>query len=285
MSRCVSAVILCEVLLASTIPGQPSDVVLSWYPLRPGNSWVYQHEERDGDMAQPDSARWTTEETVVKSTLSPELAGTIVTVRTSVRNLILSPRFIAGNAPSPGQVSELRLLVHRNCVYRLHGNGADPWPGWNHPRPDDVPPDFCFPMANGSTWGKLPNTSPALEYVWTVRGLNHDPFGPSGATTFHLSAHIGAGDYTDRWFEQGIGPVQEVSEHHGTYGESRIRLLSATINGKTQTYQLKPATTIPLDSSDCEGPGWRHYGREDGSSFTSLEACRRFSRSASVRAR
>lgn len=100
-----------------------------------------------------------------------------------------------------------------------------------------------------------------------------DPFGPSGAETFHLPTHVGAGDYMDRWFTKGIGVVQEVAAHHGTYGESRRRLVRAVIDGKALTYDLKRAGTIPLDASDCDGPGWQHYVRLDGAAFRSMAEC------------
>ena len=53
-----------------------------------------------------------------------------------------------------------------------------------------------------------------------------------------MYAHEGSGSQIDRWFAEGIGLVQEVVEHHGTFGEYHRQLLSATINGKTQKFQL-----------------------------------------------
>lgn len=53
--------------------------------------------------------------------------------------------------------------------------------------------------------------------------------------------------YVNRWFTKGLGLVQENGEHHGTYEEGRGRLLSATIGGKTQTYDLTPARTVPIE--------------------------------------
>jgi len=88
-----------------------------------------------------------------------------------------------------------------------------------------------------------------------------------------LSSHIGAGDFPDRWFAQGIGVVQEVGEHHGTYQESRRRLLKATIDRKVQSFDLTPARTVPLSEFDCKGDGWQHYSSSDGSSFQDLSDC------------
>ena len=56
-----------------------------------------------------------------------------------------------------------------------------------------------------------------------------------------------SGMYVNRWFTKGLGLVQENGEHHGTYEEGRGRLLSATIGGKTQTYDLTPARTVPIE--------------------------------------
>ena len=81
----------------------------------------------------------------------------------------------------------------------------------------------------------------------------------------------------DRWFEEGIGVVQEVTEHHGTYGEQRRTLLSATLHGKARNYQLTPARTVPLSGLDCSGAGWRHYVRADGGAFGSTGECAAYS--------
>jgi hypothetical protein len=137
----------------------------------------------------------------------------------------------------------------------------------------NVPADFCFPMVKGKTWGKVRDTSPAEEWVWHVGELNADPFGLPGAKTFHLSSTEGSGTVIDRWFEEGVGVVQEVVEHHGTYDEDRRQLLRAIIRGKTQTYQLTPARTVPLSGSDCSGPGWQHFSRADGTAFKDIADC------------
>jgi hypothetical protein len=210
------------------------------------------------------------------------------------------PDFLAPNDSTKRELPESHLLIYQNCAYILDGIDAqgsacdpnianvpclrplDP----NHRlRPeyrDDllhrkIPPDYCFPMVVGTKWGQVPITSPAEEWVWRVKGLNADPFGPPGGRTFRLSSHLGSGTMVDRWFTAGIGLVQEVTEHHGTYDEGRRQLLSATIRGKTQTYHLTPARTIPLSDSDCTGAGWRHYSRANGAPFRSLADCVQYS--------
>ncbi|MGK4277500.1 hypothetical protein, partial [Escherichia coli] len=73
------------------------DAVLSWYPLQPGDTWVYQKESRDGDMAHPSVERWTTEETIVRTVAVPEVGGSLITKRTSVLDHSVPPDFIPQN--------------------------------------------------------------------------------------------------------------------------------------------------------------------------------------------
>jgi len=285
--------------IVSRISGA-EDATLSWYPLQPGDSWVYQKESRYGDMAHPSIERWTTEETIVQSAPVPEVSGTLVTKRTRVLEHTAPPDFIPQNDSTRREAAESHLLAHGNCVYVLDGidaqaSACDP-NVVNGPclRPLDakgrlraeyrddllrgrIPADFCFPMAVGMNWGKVAITSPANEWVWRVEGLNGDPFGPPGIRTFHLWTHLGSGTKMDRWFAEGIGVVHEVSEHHGSYEEGRRLLVRSTIQGRTQSYQLTPARTVPLSGSDCSGAGWRHYVRADGAAFRSMGECAGYS--------
>ena len=287
--------ILAVVAIVSRISGA-EDAALSWYPLQPGDTWVYEKESRSGDMAHPIIERWTTEETVVRSVPVPEISGNLITKRTRVLDHTVPPDFIPLNDSTRREPAESHLLTHGNCVYVLdgidaQGSACDP-NVVNGPclRPLDekgrlrteyrddllrgrIPADFCFPMEVGRTWGKVAVTSPANEWVWRVEGLNADPFGPPRGRTFHLWTHLGSGTKMDRWFAEGTGVVQEVSEHHGTYEEERRLLVRATIQGKTQSYQLTPARTVPLSDSDCKGAGWRHYLRADGAAFRSMGEC------------
>ena len=132
---------------------------------------------------------------------------------------------------------------------------------------------MCFPIDDGMTWGKVPGTSRAEEWVWRVRGLNADPFGDRGGRTFHLTANVGSGTRLDRWFEPGVGVLQEIMEHHGHYDEDRRQLLRTVIGGKSKNYDLKPARPVAISTLDCAGIGWKHFVREDGSSFGSEDAC------------
>jgi hypothetical protein len=136
-----------------------------------------------------------------------------------------------------------------------------------------VAPAFCFPITVGMMWGRTSGTSPAEEDVWHVTAVNGDPFGAQGGTTFHVFAREGSGEVADRWFEQGVGVLQEISEHHGHYDEDRRQLLSTTLNGKTRSYRLTPARTVPLSGSDCGGIGWPHFVRADGSPFANQANC------------
>jgi hypothetical protein len=125
------------------------------------------------------------------------------------------------------------------------------------------------------TWGQVPGLPPVDDF-WSVIGVNADPYGLPAATTFHFSAREGSGTMVDRWFAQGIGVLQQIAEHHGTYEESRLQLLQTKIGGQTRTYQLTPARTAALSTSDCEGYGWNHFVREDGSVFANQDACYKY---------
>jgi len=258
------------------------------YPLEPGDTWVYQKESLDGDMAHPDFERWTTEETVVSRVPVPDLAAILVTKRIKVLSDQLSPDYIPENDRAKRELPESHVLIHKNCVYVLDGVDAEgaacSWARTACLRPNrhdlldgNIPPDYCFPMAVGKSWGRASNTSPAGEFIWHVPGMNGDPFGAPRGTTFHLSAHQGSGTQMDRWFAEGAGLLQEVIEHHGTYDEDRSQLLRATIHGQMRSFQLTPARTIPLSDWDCQGPGWKHFVRADGIAFRDQADCIRYS--------
>ena len=103
-------------------------------------------------------------------------------------------------------------------------------------------------------------------------GTNVDPFGAAGGPTFHIGAHAGS-NYVDECFAKGIGLLQCVTLHHGTYDEFRQVLLKATIAGHTRTFNLKPSRVPPLNEYDCEGREWRHFASADGIMFQSRAAC------------
>src|SRR5262249_136170 len=145
-----------------------------------------------------------------------------------------------------------------------------------------VAPDLCFPMAVGASWGPVP--PPDEDFTWNVKSLNGDPFGVKGGETFHLSAYEGSGKTGDVWFLHGVGILQEVHEHHGTYFEIRSRLLSATIDGRLRTYQVRPARTVPLDPGECQA-GWRHFVRGDGTLIRDAAGCRVYARATTLRYR
>jgi hypothetical protein len=214
--------------MAICLVGSTDTISTSWYPLNPGNTWIYRNEALEGNNAHPDFARWSTEETIVSAVADPRRDGTLITKRTRVFDHSTSSGFLPPNDPSRRIHPESHLLIRHNCIYDLEG----------------IVPDFadyCFPITRESTWGQTTDTSPAYEFVWTVLGFNADPFGIPGGKTWHFSSHQGSGTSCDRWFEQGVGLLQQVTEHHGTYDEQRKMLVSTTIHGKTVTYNLKPA--------------------------------------------
>jgi hypothetical protein len=230
------------------------NVVSAWYPIHPGDTWVYQKESDDGGntggMAHPLIERWKTEETIASVRTMPE--GTLVTKRTKVLDQVMLNGWLAANDRTPKELPESHILIRQNCVYVLDGidarDSGNAFDTSNHLRlayrndllQGNIPPDLCFPIDNGTTWGSVRGTSPAEEWVWSVKGLNADPFGDRGGRTFHLTAHVGSGTEMDRWFEPGVGVLQEVMEHYGHYDEDRRQLLRTFIDGKSRSYDLKP---------------------------------------------
>ena len=277
-----------------TGPPSAQNVVSSWYPIQPGDTWVYQKEFRTGvSISHPIVERWTTEETIVSAATIPEIAGILVTKRTKVLRHAVSPGFIAADDSTKRELSESHVLIHQNCLYVLDGideQGAafvhvespealTALDQNNHLRPqyrDDllrgnVPADFCFPLVVGMTWGRIPDNE---DWIWAVKGLNADPFGEKSGTTFHLWTHVASGEDIDRWFELGVGVLQEIDYHHaGTHDEGRRTLLKTVIGGKPHRYQLTPARMVVWSSPECHDGGWRRFARADGSSFTSQTAC------------
>jgi hypothetical protein len=271
---------LAAVLFAFAVPAAAQNVVDSFYPLHLGNIWVYAKESLDGAMDRPEVERWTTEETVASAIRDADLDATLVTLRVRVLDHRLPPGGL--NDSTRRERSESHILVRSDCMWVVDGAEAaaayvdDPLHSARF-RDDflrgQVPPDYCFPMKAGKEWGRVANTSPAQEYIWRVDRMSGDPYGPPGERTFHFSTHLGGGDFADRWFTEGIGPVQENTEHHGTYDEDRVRLLRSVINGRSRTYDLPPAKTVPLGEYDCEGSAWQHFVHGDGTPFRNRADC------------
>lgn len=254
------------------------DVVSAWLPTHIGDTWTYQREERDGSngggMVHPEIGRWREEETIKGSIAMPE--GTLI--RKQIHTIDPVPVEVRRHMPGIRDTRDDYELIRDGCVYSATDQ-IDQQRGQLRAEyraallSGSVPSEFCFPIKEGSTWGKVPSTSQAQEFVWRVVGVNADPFGVIAGTTFHLSTHAGSGEQVDRWFEPGIGILQEISEHHGTYEESRRQLLTAEIDGQPRNFQLKPARTIPLSDYDCDGPGWQHFARLNGTPFANRNAC------------
>jgi hypothetical protein len=267
---------LAAVVVLLLAPLCAQDVVSAWLPTHIGDSWTYQREERNGaeggGMAHPEIARWKVEETIKGSITISE--G--VLLRKQIRALDPIPVEVRRHIPWTKEIDESYDLIRGNCVYDVDRQ-IDTARGQLAPDyrkellSGGVSQEFCFPLKQGATWGE--GTGNAPDYVWHVVGINADPFGPANGTAYHFSSRAGSGTIVDRWFEPGIGILQQITEHHGTYEESRLQLLSAVIEGRDYTFQLKPARTIPQSELDCEGAGWQHFARPDGTSFTNQRAC------------
>ncbi len=201
----------------------------AWWPVQVGDSWVYAKQFLEGDMDHPSIETWTTEETVESVTAVGDSGAILVVKRVRVLDHKTPAGFAPGNDSTKAEKAESHLLIYRDAVYILDGafaqgascdnlgdrclpplavnGGLDPryLTDLLHGR---VATDFRFPLTPGQTWGKVPSTSPAREYVWRVQSRNGDPFGPAGGETFHLVSYEGGGVTIDRWFTKGVGLVQ-----------------------------------------------------------------------------
>lgn len=266
MRRAAFVAVMCGLLIGSEKAPPAVSVVSMWFPVAPGDRWVYQHEARDAGtrgMANPSIERWKTEETIDSVTHASDGMLVVERVRAYEQEMLngWSPANDATKRLTPVE----RIRIHQNCVYR-DGDTYRAADG------EDTP-SLCFPMTVTGTWGRSAATSPTLEAVWHVRALNGDPFGIPGAPTYHAFAYEGSGTVDDLWYAEGIGLVQKIVEHHGTYSEDRSQLLSTTLAGQTHRYSLTPAKTVPLSEADCLGILWRHFVHADGTAFVNPTDC------------
>jgi hypothetical protein len=238
--RCTRIVLSCIVLLGACVwcrIALAQEVVPAWLPTDTGDTWVYQNESRDGasygGIAHPRVVRWKTEETITGSVVLAE--GTLVRTETKARDPI--PNHVLRSFRRGMDFVESYYLIRHNCRFDLDPQ-ADELDLNQFPHPElrpsfrdnlargNVPPDICFPLAVGKTWGQVPETALARDNVWTVIDVNPaDPASPDKGKTFHLQTYEGAGTTIDRWYEQGVGVVREVVFHNGTYFEDRRQLL------------------------------------------------------------
>ncbi len=197
--------------------------VAGWFPLHPGDRWIYEHVTRDengGGRAHLEIYRWKTEETIVGSWATPQ--GTLIGKQVRVIEGALPPSYIA-------YPDEVAYLIRGNCI---HTREVD-WDPQRHQLTADYiklleygaySAGFCFPLVIGDTWGAphwAPWRSAAEAKDWQV--VNTDK-----RETFHitsLSSYLGSGMSADVWFEKGTGVVREDEIHHGTIGELHTRLL------------------------------------------------------------
>jgi hypothetical protein len=110
--------------LCAAFCAEAQDIVRSWYPLQPGDTWVYAKEALGGRMDHPSVERWTTEETVVRVAPAPEFGATLVTKRVKVLDHSVPPDFIMANDSTRRELAESHLLVRGNCVYVIDGADA-----------------------------------------------------------------------------------------------------------------------------------------------------------------
>lgn len=187
---------------------------LTWFPLKVGTRWVYDHEAKSGDPGRPDTERWTTEETITGQVAIPEGMVVLREVKQEVNSAQQTHGHLSSRDREP-------YLVHGDCVYVIDG-------GWDagteqlradyrqYLRDGRLSPDFCFPLRTGRTWGN--NDIP-----WQVQPARAGVASflrPGYAGAIHLfSGHFGSGGSMDVWFQEGVGVVGEHYIHHGTYDE------------------------------------------------------------------
>ncbi len=203
--------------------------VADWFPLHPGDRWVYEHETRDEDgsgAAQLRTQRWRTEETITNSWSIPE--GTLFKRRIQVTE----------GTPGTGyrEMSDQMYLVRGNCLYRSPLSFTQPDHQLTRTFREDLlagrlAADFCFPLTVGMTWG-APHwgnwRKPADAKDWKVVEVLQEQFSLASQTSFHIasvSAYLGSGETGSIWFTKGVGIVSEEYIHHGTLGEVRTRLI------------------------------------------------------------
>lgn len=230
---------LCSFSLAASAQEDP----LTWFPLRVGRRWVYEHEWKSGDRNQPNVDRWTSEETITgRVTIQEGLVilrevkeqgnSTGQTVRTKVLGLngqlrevelprIAHPGYLVARDREP-------YLVHGNCIYVI-GEGWDRQSQRLRPSYQEylakgaLSADFCFPLQMGRHWGN--NDVP-----WSVEPARAGvaSFLPAEyADAIHIfSGHFGSGGWDDVWFQNGVGVVGEHYIHNGTYDEYTKKVVS-----------------------------------------------------------
>jgi hypothetical protein len=197
--------------------------ILAWYPLNPGNVWIYEHEVRDLDPKHPRISRWVTHEAVERLVSIPE--GTVV--KRDVKTIQGQP-----DGSWIGNRGAFHYLLREDCIYFL--NGQDWADTARQLRPDfqkyllnrKVSPDLCFPIQPGKHW-EAPDTS---EWAWSVagRGCGQTGFCPESvsASDFHLAASQASSDgEAHLWFRKDVGITGQWWSHNGTYGELRVRLV------------------------------------------------------------
>jgi hypothetical protein len=195
----------------------PSALLRQWMPFAAGDRWIYEYEIRGGDRQKPAIERWQQAEVVAAIETVPE--GVLIKRTVEFLNKTAAPRRMRSD--------EADILVRGNCLYYLSS-----WPGSARDianfrqvqRNGGVPPNVCFPLTAGRTWGD-PNKGRDL---WAVAGLGpKKPDDPVSVTpqAWRLEANLASGDDDCVWFQKGLGMTAARTFHNGTYGDAHLRLL------------------------------------------------------------
>jgi hypothetical protein len=207
--RCAWFLLPCAQLFAQ-------GVVSEWFPATVGNRWIYEHETRGGD----ETKRWQTNETIAGTLSIPE--GLVLLRSVEVK----------GDSPGPSPLlGESHYLIRNGCLYFL-------WDQlWNEQdrqlRPEyrkqllagDAEPVFCFPLTAGKQFGK---DAPPGWVSARVLGMGpREGFAPGSVSknAFDVVVNLVSANETHFWFEKGVGITGIWDRHHGTYLETRVKLL------------------------------------------------------------
>jgi hypothetical protein len=209
VSHCAWFLLPCVQLFAQGVSSE-------WFPTTVGNQWIYEHEERSAY----ETKRWQTIETIVGALSIPE--GLV----------LLRSVEVIGDSPGPYPLlGESHYLIRNNCLYFLWDqlwNGED-----RQLRPEfrkqllagDAEPVFCFPLAIGKQYGK--DKPPGWVSARVVGMGPRQGFTPDSVSknAFDVVVNLVSANETHFWFEKGVGIVGIWDLHHGTYMETRIKLL------------------------------------------------------------
>lgn len=211
---------LALVLIGSACAGADTTAekdVLSWFPLQPGNCWTFENSDAtQGSNGQILTITWKREECVAEQRRIAE--GLLV--------LINERDFDVRGGAVPRSFHR-DYLIRGHDVYEIFDNQWLPGKTDLRPITDEQEPVFRFPLRLGMKWGEGAVHREDNFYCWHVVSKRAD--------TFTLMYRTNP-DHTIVKFRQGTGVVSTSYSHHGTYEESRSKLLRFSRSGSSASH-------------------------------------------------